>query len=48
MAKEKKERADHYEKPLVVKGEFIDVVNAMLGVRPKPDAKPVKKVKKNG
>lgn len=48
MAKEKKPRADKYEDKLIVKGEFIDVINASLGLAKKA-AKPAKKtVKKKG
>jgi hypothetical protein len=46
MAKEKKQRADHYEPKLVVKGEFIDVINASLGIKTKPKDKPAKRAAK--
>ena len=46
MAKEKKQRADQYEPKLIVKGEFIDVINASLGIKPVKAAKPSKKGKK--
>ena len=45
MAKEKKKRADHYETKLAVKGEFIDVINASLGLA-KKESKPKEKKKK--
>ena len=47
MAKEKKKRADQYEKPLAVKGSFLDVVNSSLGIKKDLPKKQVKKAKKD-
>jgi hypothetical protein len=46
MAKEKKPRASKYEDKLIVKGEFIDVINASLGLAKKAAVKPAKKTAK--
>lgn len=46
MTKENKPRADKYEGKLIVKGAFIDVINASLKLA--KNAPPKKAVKKKG
>ena len=46
MAKEKKKRAEQYDPKLVVKGDFLDVINASLGIKPAKHTKPTKGAKK--
>jgi hypothetical protein len=46
MAKAKKKRADHYEKPLKIHGSFDDVIKVMVTNPDAPKPKPVKPPKK--